>query len=103
MHSYTSSTAPDCDDARQSFEVTHPFHPLCGREFELVTYRHNWGENRVYFYDDQGRLKAIPAGWTNIGPDSLFEVISSGRSSFRTSDLLELVDLVAGLREIGHE
>jgi transposase len=33
--------------------VTHPFHPLHGREFSLVTYRHNWGENRVYFHQGE--------------------------------------------------
>jgi hypothetical protein len=79
--------------------VTHPFHPLCGREFELVTYRQNWGEDRVYFHDDQGRLKSLSARWTSIGPDDPFKVISAGRSVFRTSDLLELVDLLAKLQE----
>ncbi|MGZ6946290.1 MAG: DUF5372 family protein, partial [Acidimicrobiia bacterium] len=24
--------------------VTHPFHPLYGRDFEFVAHRHNWGE-----------------------------------------------------------
>jgi len=24
--------------------VTHPFHPLSGRDFEFVVYRQNWGE-----------------------------------------------------------
>jgi hypothetical protein len=28
--------------------VTHPFHPLCGQDFEFVTYRQNWGEDRVH-------------------------------------------------------
>ncbi|MGZ6690002.1 MAG: DUF5372 family protein, partial [Solirubrobacteraceae bacterium] len=27
--------------------VTHPFHPLYGRDFEFVAHRHNWGEDRV--------------------------------------------------------
>jgi len=31
---------------------------LAGREFDLVTYRHNWGENRVYFHDDDGAVLA---------------------------------------------
>ena len=35
----------------RSFKVTHPFHPLLGKKYDLVTYRHNWGENRVYFHD----------------------------------------------------
>ncbi|MGZ3304109.1 MAG: DUF5372 family protein, partial [Isosphaeraceae bacterium] len=24
--------------------MTHPFHPLCGQDFEFVAYRQNWGE-----------------------------------------------------------
>jgi hypothetical protein len=47
--------------------VTHPFHPLCGRELSLVTYRHNWRERRVYFHDEQGRLTSLPVSWTVLG------------------------------------
>jgi hypothetical protein len=79
--------------------VTHPFHPLCGRELELVTYRQNWGEDRVYFHDDQGRLKSLPAAWTSIGPEDPFVVVSNGRAAFRTADLVELAALVDRLRE----
>lgn len=81
--------------------MTHPFHPLCGREFELVTYRQNWGEDCVYFHDDQGQLRALSAGWTSIGAVDPFVAVSCGRSAFRTADLSELVALIAGLQEIG--
>ena len=33
-----------------------------------------WGEDRVYFHDDQGRLKSLSAEWTSIGPDDSFKV-----------------------------
>ena len=79
--------------------MTHPFHPLCGRELDLVTYRQNWGEDRVYFHDDQGRLKSLSAGWTSIGPEDPFVVVSASRAAFRTADLLELVTLVDHLQE----
>ena len=26
--------------------MTHPFHPLCGQDFEFVVYRQNWGEDK---------------------------------------------------------
>ncbi len=64
-----------------------------------MTYRHNWGEDRVYFHDDQGRLKALSAGWTSIGPDDPFVRISAGRAAFRTVDLMKLVVLLDGLQE----
>lgn len=33
-------------DGAGRFKVVHPFHPLSGREFELVGYSHTWGEHR---------------------------------------------------------
>ena len=38
-----SSTAPKGDVAARRFRVTHPFHPLFGREFELEIHKNNWG------------------------------------------------------------
>jgi hypothetical protein len=59
-----------------------------------VTFRQNWGQSRVYFHNDSGRLTSIPAEWTDLlGPDP-FAVIAQGRSAFRVVDLLELVSLV---------
>jgi hypothetical protein len=83
--------------------VTHPFHPFCGREFELATYRHNWGEDRVYFHDERGQLSSLPADWTSIGPTDPFVAVSGERSAFRTSDLLELVGLLEKLQEARHD
>jgi hypothetical protein len=48
-----SSTTPHCDIADRIFKVTHPFHPLYGCTFELVIYRNNWGEDRVYFHNPE--------------------------------------------------
>src|SRR5213076_344541 len=100
-HSPTPPIAPDLDGACRTFRVTHPFHPLLGREFTLVTYRHNWGENRVYFHDDEGRLVSLPAAWTSVFSPDPFVVISAGRSAFRVPDLLELAQLLAKLQEGG--
>jgi Family of unknown function (DUF5372) len=78
----------------QTFRITHPFHPLCGREFALVTFRLNWGEQRVYFHDEAGRLVAVPAQWTDVFPADPFVAISDGRCPFRPQDLLELARLL---------
>ncbi len=78
--------------------VTHPFHPLAGREFDFAFVRQNWGEDRVYFVDEVGELKGLPAGWTDAGPLDPFTVVSAGRSTFRIEDLLALADLLAGLK-----
>jgi len=55
-----SSNALEENHPHRSFRIIHPFHPLTNREFELVIYRHNWGEDRVYFHDPDGKLSAIP-------------------------------------------
>lgn len=74
--------------------MTHPFHPLFGREFELVTYRHNWGEDRAYFEEPPGQVRGVPAGWTSlVAPDPVV-VLGAGRSCFRIADLLELAQLL---------
>jgi len=63
---------------------------LLGEEFDLVDYSLCWGEARVFFYNDTGRLCSIPAAWTSIGPIDPFVETSAGRSPFRVADLLEL-------------
>jgi hypothetical protein len=53
------------NDLKQ-IRVTHPFHPLYGQAFDFVTHDRGWGENRVFFYNPQGKLTSIPARWTSI-------------------------------------
>ena len=89
-----SSTAPHGDVADSNFEVIHPHHPLRGQKFKLVTYRHNWGEDRVYFHDGEGMLSSIPACWTTVMTEDPFVAIAGGRCFFRYEDLLRLVELV---------
>ncbi len=78
--------------------VTHPFHPLAGRDFELVAYRQNWGEDRVHLHDENGQLFSLPAGWTDVAAVDPFVVVAAGRCPFTTGCLLALADLVDRLR-----
>jgi len=78
--------------------ITHPFHPLYGQEFELISYRHNWGEDRVYFYDHNGRLISVLARCTNVLPEDPFVKISAGQSFFRVEDLIRLCNLIENLK-----
>jgi hypothetical protein len=77
--------------------VTHPFHPLHGHEFKLLEYRNVWGEDRVNFHDDTGKLRRLPATWTDVVGEDLFTIVGAGRSALRVDDLLRLVELVRGL------
>ena len=93
MDEIALSTTPHDNGAKKHFRVTHPFHPLFGKEFELVEYRNNWGEDRMYFFNTKGEVQSIPAGCTNAAGIDPFVEISAGRSFFRTKDLMELAEL----------
>jgi hypothetical protein len=78
--------------------VTHPFHPLSGREYEFVEHRQNWGEDRVCLRDEEGELFSLLAGWTDVAAVDPFTVIAAGRCPFTTDDLLAVADLVDRFR-----
>jgi hypothetical protein len=95
------STAHDLPDPPQFFEVTHPFHPLFGKVFALVDRRRTWGEDRVYYHDDAGKLCRLNAQWTSAAEVDLFVLTSAGRSSLRVSDLLQLAAVIEQHRAAG--
>lgn len=84
------------DELRSRFRLTHPFHPLRGREFELVEQRGSWGRNWLSFRDDEGHLVAVPSSWTDAQEPDPFVVLAAGRSCFRVDDLLRLAELIEG-------
>ena len=82
--------------------MTHPFHPLFGRELSLVERRvRGTGGERAHFYDNHGRLESVPIAWTNLAAEDPFAVVSAGRAYFRVEDLLRLSALVESLDESG--
>jgi Family of unknown function (DUF5372) len=78
--------------------VTHPFHPWRGREFVFVVARRTWGEDRVFFLDEDGVQRSLPRAWTDMADVDPFAVVAAGRSPFLVEDLLALVELIGGLR-----
>jgi hypothetical protein len=78
--------------------VTHPFHPLCGRDFGFVAYRQNWGEDRVHLHDENGQLFSLPAAWTDAVAADPFVVVAAGRCPFTTDGLLAVADLIDRFR-----
>jgi Family of unknown function (DUF5372) len=69
---------------------------LYQQEFELVSYRQNWGEDRVWFQDRDGRLHSLPMSWTDVRAVDPFVAVAAGRSPFRVADLLELAKQIDG-------
>src|SRR5258707_15528444 len=82
-----SSTTPGPGDRYRRVRVTHPFHPLSGREYELVEHRNNWGEDRVCVRDADGELFSLLTCWTDAAPPEPFVVVAAGRCPFTTGDL----------------
>ena len=74
--------------------ITHPFHPHCGREFELICRQRHWGEDRVVYSGDDGRLRTISAAFTDVAPPDEFRLVAGGRAVFRTVDLMTLCELL---------
>ena len=59
-----------------------------------MTFRQNWGEDRVWFYDNDGSLRSVPTSWTDAAPMNVFVAVAAGRSLFRVADLLELAQRI---------
>jgi hypothetical protein len=95
------TTAPQCDGAGRTFWIIHPFHPWCGRQFELVAYKNAWGEDRVFFYNEHQQLTGLTASWTDVVAVDPFVAVSAGRALFRAEDLLELASLIKVLTRQG--
>jgi Family of unknown function (DUF5372) len=78
--------------------VTHPFHPRAGREYVFVAARLSWGEDRVFFLDEDATQRSLPSAWTDVAAPDAFVVVAAGRSALRVVDLLDLAALLDGLR-----
>ena len=70
--------------------MTHPFHPLFGREFTLISRERAVGGDRVHVEDDRGEVRGLPAAWTSEATVDPVVVVGEGRARFRADDLLEL-------------
>jgi hypothetical protein len=72
---------------------------LYGQQFEILAYRHNWGEYRVTFYQTPDQVRALPAAWTSLAPADPSVILAAGRADFRVADLLELTHLIERIEE----
>ncbi len=91
------STAADANGLSRRFRITHRFHPWSGQEFELVTYLHTWGENRVYFHEGR-RASGVGSGELDGSRSGRpAGVPGSGAFAIRAVDLIELAQLVERL------
>lgn len=83
----------------RTVRVTHRFHPWFEREFVFVAVRQTWGEDRVFFVDEEGGQHSLPVGWTDAAEPDAFVAVAAGRAALRVQDLVALVGLVARIRD----
>ena len=89
------STTPNNTNGEQSFTITHPFHPLCGRAFPLLSQRFAWGEERVFFPDPQThQVRSLPLAWTSLALPDPFLIIADGKAVLRWRDLQQLAQFL---------
>src|SRR5947208_5415992 len=81
-----------------SFCVTHPYHPLCGQTFELAAQNKEFGEDRVFYRDPDGRLRYLAARCTSLAAPDPFVIAAAGRAYFHLEDLIRLAELIKELR-----
>jgi len=79
--------------------ITHLFHPLYGRTFELICRRRCWGEDRVVYAVQDGRLRTIASAFTDVDPADEFRLVAAGSAAFHTVDLLALCETLDRLAE----
>jgi hypothetical protein len=78
--------------------VTHPYHPLCGQTFELATRNKEFGEDRVFYRNPDGRMRYLPARWTSLAAPDPFVIGAAGRAYFRLEDLIRLSEQMRDLQ-----
>lgn len=71
--------------------ITPPFHPDCGRGFNLIS--QHWGEDRIVYAGDDGRLRTISMAFTHLAAADAFRLVADDRAAFRTIDLMALWEL----------
>ena len=66
-----------------------------------MTRKLTWGEDRVFYYDPNGKLKSLLTNVTDVVSTDAFHRVSAGRSAFRVEDLLELRHLFDRRKQAG--
>ncbi len=80
--------------ATRLVRITHPFHPLSGRQLPCVGERYNrYGMTLLLQIDDES-ICSVPPQWTDVVAVDPEIAMGGRRALFRVVDLLELAGLV---------
>ena len=90
LSSKSATATHTASEATNTFEITHPFHPLRGKKFIFTSRVQLWGEDRITYFDQNRKLRSMLVSWTSVADTDYFLQASAGRSWFRVSDLSHL-------------
>ena len=79
--------------------ITHPFHPLSGKDLACVGERYNRYGRRFLLRVDEVAVCSVPLQWTDLAALDPEVILGKQRALFRVVDLLELARLVDEMRE----
>jgi hypothetical protein len=64
----------------------------------MVARSREYGEERVYYRDQNGRMRFLPVRWTSLAAPDPFILVAAGRAYFRLEDLIRLAEQMRELR-----
>ena len=74
--------------------ITHPFHPLSGKQLICMGERRNPYGRRLLLQVNDSTVCSVPLQWTDLVAPAPEIVIGEHRALFRVADLLELARLL---------
>ena len=64
----------------------------------MVAESREYGEERVYYRDQNGRMRFLPVRWTSLAAPDPFVLTAAGRAYFRLEDLIRLAEQMKELQ-----
>ena len=64
----------------------------------MVARSREYGEERVYYRDQNGRMRFLPVRWTSLAAPDPFILAAAGRAYFRVEDLIRLAEQMRELQ-----
>ena len=61
-----------------------------GQTLEALAVLNNWGGDRVSYAGPEGRVRSMPAEWTDVVVPDLVITLAAGRALFRADRLRQL-------------
>ena len=79
-------------------EISHPFHPLRGRRFEVLKKRRIAGVDTLILRELERGTLSIPRAWTDWADPTPYDSVSLTPHRLAADSLFELVALLDALR-----